>query len=514
LRNLGVEAKAAQAAAANLVKTLGDGARASQADIHRLASGLKDVGKGARGGGLLQRATGIAGSALSVAEGFGLGGLSAQALKYGARAAPWLLPVAGVNALAGDAMRTHDPEEQFTWGGYVNRAWRRVKEGAIRGSEKLPLVGHLFSLTPEAQALHQRDALMEHARQSVGLNAARRDVAQRRRLAEEEYITEGRRAFGIAGTSIAARRQSEQIAREGIAFSEAAQERARMTGRDPREAAARVSYQTAGRQQGVEQAAQLKQLEQERVETTARLAQRQKEVEQATRGVANAERAVSEAGITIEERERRRLLLLDQLNAKNESLADLQRLQGKAVQQQVQKQQLLLSQSEARQALAGRERDRLTGVIGAERDRIRGVQTSFGRLTKPQQARAAQIAKDLAAGKQVNRESLNFLRGVQGAEKLVEKGDLAHVDQKAFAQFAQATSLNRPLKEAEQARVAIDNKIQVELNLNAESVAAQLEKTLLPQIMQALTQLKLGSQTALQQLGTQQQTQLNAMAQH
>lgn len=517
LKSMGVEAKAAGDAAARMLKDVGDGAKVGQREIDKLAAGMKAMGhahadSGAAPKGILGRLSGLTDRAVHGAGSLGLP-VNSALLRYGSMAAVGGLALSAGSEAVRTAERASHPEEGLTWQRFRREAGKTIQGGI----ESIPLIGGMAGaltrgLTGETQR-REEERMLRESRQMVPYNQQRRAVVQHRRLAEEEIGTRQRHAAEFARDIPAARAQSEAITRRFTAQSEAAQDYARQTRRDPREAAAQAAFGESQAQLGVQQDLERKQLQSDIADTTAKVAQRQKEVEQATRAVLVAERDVSQQGISAEERERRRLNLQDQINAKNERLADLMRLQGQAAQQNDQKQRQTVQHSEQRAALMDQERGRLTGVIASEKEKIRGTKQSFGQLTKEERGRAARLAEKAQQGGKLNREDLQFLGGISGAEKLVGQQYERRADEdKSFQRFAAATDLNRPLQEAQQQRLQLENNIKVELDVNAKSIADQLQKELVPQLLQMLTNVKEGATTALQSQANQRRIQDNALA--
>jgi hypothetical protein len=498
LKGMGVEAKAAGEAAARMLKDVGDGARVGQREIEKLAAGMKALGHAEAapraGPGFFQRQFG------GPLAGAGRGMLADAGSGLGRAAWPTAILGAASQGLQIAQDATH-PEEGLNG--------RRFFEQAVRKSQDIPIFGSFFGLSNEAQQLKERDRRIADARNRVGVTEQRMAIqgqyATGRRTLEEDRIVQQGRSIDVA-----AGRQTFSASQANQAASERAQEAARARNRNPAEVAAEFAHAGAMHSLEIGQRADREKLGQVVDYRQQQVGQARTEVEQARKGAAGL--ASAKPDETAEQALERRLAYENQLVQLKEKENQLSQTQAALLDAQKQQGAQLAQQHDQRLAKLGQERDRLSGVIAAEKDRLKGEKISFGKLTREEQERAIKLGEKANRGERLDRESLDFLSGVQGTEKVTNKQYEARAE-KNFGAFAQTFGRNEELKNAEAQRAKIENNINVDLNLNAESVADQLEKTLLPKIMQMLTDLKQQSGTATDRLANQQRLQTGALTQ-
>jgi len=143
---------------------------------------------------------------------------------------------------------------------------------------------------------------------------------------------------------------------------------------------------------------------------------------------------------------------------------------------------LIRQQSQERLAGLAQARDATQAIIDAEKGKLQSFQQEFGRLNPEERATAMQLAKQVASGMPLQESQLEQARKFGFFGEHVQKAELQLGEQKGFAELAKLLNLDNRLKQAEQMKVEIQNKIELELKANEEAVIDQLSKVLEPHV--------------------------------
>jgi hypothetical protein len=374
----------------------------------------------------------------------------------------------------------------------------------------IPLFGNFLGQSNEAQELKERDRRIADARARIGRTEQRAAVlgafaSQQRSLGEQQLAARGLLIDQRAG------RDEFAASRESRIASDLAQDRARREGRNPAEVAAQFAHAQAVQSLGIGQAAEREKLAKTTEFRQGQVGNARTELAAARREAATLSNASQ--GETADQALERRLNLeraLVEVKAKENQLAETE---SALLDAHKEKAAQLLQQSRERAQVLGQERDRLQQVVQSEKDRLTAQGRAFGRMSRPEQLRAAQLAEQAAWGGKLTREQLDFLRATPGSEKLVAKQEDMRIDQEALRRFRAAGGAEEPLKNAQERLTQIENKISLELKVNGESLASELQKTLLPAVEQMMADLKEGLLTSLQRQSNQRKIQEGTLGQ-
>jgi hypothetical protein len=346
----------------------------------------------------------------------------------------------------------------------------------------------------------ERDIQERERRRAEGQEALART---RERLGIQQTRSEQAAGFGREGAAASARLGlgsqamgvSAAFGFHNLRAQEAAQGQARGTlgvGRltQQQDIAARFQFQGGQQQQAVEQEKQLRQLGAERAQGVKDMAKRQAELKDALKQQASAAASASEKGLAGYQVAERQLAV--QQAAERVALAQKNVLaeQERAMAQQVQHGDALLAQSQQRVALMTQERDRLAGVAQQERQRLQGAQQEFGGQSPMQRRAALQVARKIAGGGRLSEREFQFAQGAGELFRPAVEKESARRAGPEFEAIKQLLGSGERLKQAEQARVAIENKIGIEIKLNEKGLAEQIQTQLLPELFKAVEQAK------------------------
>lgn len=502
--------------------------------MKELARDAREAGRAVdEADGKLRRASGGgAGSAAGqVAGRFGFGGVGGGGGAAGAAVAA----LAVINRIP-ELLQKGGP---FGRGAFDQGRFSRdaLKDSLIFKSGELPLVGNLLKLSNEYERLEERVRRVQEAEEALHrteqrIALSREFVARRQALGDELARAEARLKYGSSSAGAqfalgtAGQRLTERLQAGPVPFG-----RDRATAQA--DVAASVAFETRLRQQQVEQGRQLKLQDADRERSAQVVAQKQRELFEARKQTEAQQRNLAaalggnngyvsagdgflsgfgrtvtfgqagggKAGFAQDQIDERRLHVREALAAQAEAERQLEEALNRQKELSAARGDTLLEQQRERLGLMEQERDRLTAIVRQERERLQAGREQFGLQNPQTKWTLLQLSRKINAGQDLTEREIQYAQTKGGdlfRPALAEQGRRRAGPE--YDELVRNLGGDRRLGEAEQARVALESKITIEIKKNEQAVSDVVAKEVIPEIHNLFYELERRFTRALEQL--------------
>ena len=418
----------------------------------------------------------------------GAGGLGSMLGTFG-------LPASALGALMLASNEAKDGNRnKYTSFGRTTR--ESFETGVSQRLEDLPLLGHAFAASNQSRTRRDREREVADAefnlrsRQLQARGGAQRDTA----------------LYGLRGQSL-----DVQLGAAGQAFSQQQQFDLTRRATPIVEGALAGAGKTAGygrqeeeqdisRRMGMELNLQRQQIEAERERVTIEQQLKANAEEEAVvrKKAADATLALRTTGQAMrgatneKDYQTRSLQLQAQMVEYQAQQQRLEQLTNQSLELRVQHNQTLQQQGQQRLALLGQERDALTSIANQEKSRLQGMKENFGMQIPMHRQAGLHVARKLAGGQELTAKELEFARGNQElfGDALRKRG--AANAGPEFEEIKRLLGLDARQKQAEEARVKLDQQIKIQVDMNAQAVAQQVTQQIVPAVAQAMQEARVG----------------------
>lgn len=221
----------------------------------------------------------------------------------------------------------------------------------------------------------------------------------------------------------------------------------------------------------------------------------QQEIAEAQQRQAKFSQEAAKSGMNIFREAQLRLQAEGELVKEAQALKDLQDAQNRGLEAARRQSELLLEVGQRRLENLRSQKDAAEGVVRTERERIEDAREQFGFLNPLEKAKAKNIAERLAGGFQIgdfSREELSFAKGLGVFRDVLSKRARAAAGPE-FEEIAGLTGFRRRLGDAERAAINLEQKIQVQIQLNEKALADQIQQQVTPKIQEAMQRITMQS---------------------
>ncbi len=211
----------------------------------------------------------------------------------------------------------------------------------------------------------------------------------------------------------------------------------------------------------------------------------QQELAEAQHERLTAAQNLSREGATEFDKAKARLNIDAALVRESSALKDLQEAQNRGLDAARDKSALLLELGQKRVDKLTQERDKVAEIAKTERERLQGAKEQFGLLDPLKRRAAVDIARRVAGGGDVSKEELDFAKGLDVFKDALGRRGAAQAGPE-FDQIVRLLGADRKVREAEAKEVKLTNQIQVQIQLNEKALTEQIQREVIPRILEAM----------------------------